>query len=168
MTEINLLARVFPTNLTKDGKTQYVDVQVDARDSRASGQTNLHLRSERVERDDNKPRWSYGVPYSTNQMAEIIKAAGPNREPIANKDGTQIGTVYGFKANVMPVTRGTGLVVNTKSVQPSDFEVDGDTLNNQFDSVRAAALMRAVQGRAPAAEQTGVAEQAKVNEPAIG
>lgn len=101
MTGVNLIAKVYKTGITKDGKSQYIDVQVDARDPRGPEQTNLHLRSERVTGDDGKTRFNNGAPYSVGQMAEIAKAAGPNTEPILDKGGKEVGTLYGFKGNVM-------------------------------------------------------------------
>lgn len=105
-------------------------------------------------------------------MEEIVKAAGPNTEPINDKDGNQIGTLYGFKGNVMPASRGVGLVVNTKSVEASEFKVDSNTLDNQFASMRAAREAQASQ-QAQAPGQTAEVEQAveqtaEVEEPAVG
>ncbi|MFF8914185.1 hypothetical protein ACF08M_12875 [Streptomyces sp. NPDC015032] len=171
MTGVNLIARVYDNGKTRDGKSHYADVQVDARDPRGPEQTNLHLKSERVKSDDGKTRYNNGAPYSVGQMEEIVKAAGPNKEPILDKDGNSVGTVYGFKGNVMPATRGTGLVVNTKSVEASEFKVDDKTLDNQFASMRAAreaqAAAKESQAQAPAldAEQQQVVE---VDEPAVG
>lgn len=173
MTGVNLIAKVYKNGGTKDGKSQYADVQVDARDPRGPEQTNLHLKSERVAGEDGTVRYDNGAPYSTRQMEEIAKAAGPNTQPILDKGGNEVGTVYGFKANVMPATRGTGLVVNTKSVTPSEFKVDGKTLNNQFTSMRAArdaqAAAKESQAQAPAseAEQERTAD-AEIGEPAVG
>ncbi|MDX3274762.1 MULTISPECIES: hypothetical protein [Streptomyces] len=173
MTGVNLIAKVYKNGVTKDGKSQYADVQLDARDPRGPEQTNLHLKSDRVQGEDGKVRYNNGAPYSTGQMEEIIKAAGPNTEPILNKDGNEVGTIYGFKGNVMPATRGTGLVVNTKSVEASEFKVDDKTLDNQFASMRAAREARAAakesraQAPAPEAKQEQAAE-VEVDEPAVG
>lgn len=167
MTGVNLIARVYDNSKTKDGKSVFADVQVDARDPRGPGQTNLHLRSERQVGDDGVPRFNNGAPYSVGQMEELIKAAGPNKEPLLDKDGAQIGTLYGFKGNVMPASRGTGLVVNTKSVEPSDFKVDGTTLDNQFASVRVAKEAQAA-AQAPATPQVAEVEQSAELEPAVG
>ncbi|MFF4409507.1 hypothetical protein [Streptomyces sp. NPDC001404] len=171
MIGVNLIAKVYKSGVTKDGKSQYVDVQLDARDPRGPAQTDLHLKSDRVQGEDGRVRYNSGVPYSTGQMEEIIKAAGPNTEPILNKDGTEVGTIYGFKGNVMPATRGTGLVVNTKSVEASEFKVDDKTLDNQFVSMRAAREARAAakesQAQAPAPE-TKHEQAAEVDGPAVG
>ncbi|MGW6600521.1 hypothetical protein [Streptomyces sp. NPDC055036] len=172
MTEVNLIAKVYKNGVTKDGRTHYADVQIDARDARGPEQTSLHLRSDRTRGDDGKIHYNNGAPYSTGQIEEIARAAGPNTKPILNKDGNEIGTLYGFKGNVMPATHGTGLVVNTKSVKASEFKVDERTLDNQFTSMRAAseaAAARKVKTPAPEAEPT--AEQAAagaIEEPAVG
>ncbi|MCJ0875195.1 hypothetical protein [Streptomyces sp. AP-93] len=171
MTGVNLIAKVYKNGGTKDGKSQYADVQIDARDPRGPEQTNLHLKSDRVQGEDGKVRYNNGAPYSTGQMEEIVKAAGPNTEPILDKGGNEVGTIYGFKGNVMPATRGTGLVVNTKSVEASEFKVDDKTLNNQFASMRTAreAQAAAKEAQAQALALGGEQEQAvEVDEPAVG
>lgn len=173
MTGVNLVAVVYDNGATKDGKSHYADVQVDARDPRGPGQTNLHLKSDRVKGPDGKTRFNNGAPYSISQLDEIKQAAGPNTEPVNDKDGNQVGTLYGVKGNVMPANRGTGLVINTKSVEASEFKVDANTLDNQFASIKAAkeaqAAAKSNQAEAPAAEQTAQAEQsADVEEPAVG
>ncbi|MFD7668099.1 hypothetical protein [Streptomyces sp. NPDC059788] len=169
MTGVNLIARVYGHGKTEDGKSQYADIQVDARDPRGPEQTNLHLKSDRMKSEDGKVRYNNGAPYSVDQMEEIAKAAGPNTEPILDKGGNAVGIVYGFKGNVMPATRGAGLVVNTKSVEASEFKVDDKTLDNQFRSMKAAAAVgkasKESQAEAPAPE----AEQgqaAEADEPA--
>ena len=138
MTGVNLLAKVYDNGVTKDGKFRFVDAQIDARDQRGPAQTNLHLTSQRVTDKDGKTRYNNGAAYSTGQFEEIAKAAGPNFEPITNKDGEEIGRIYAVKANVMPSTKGNGLVLNTKSLEQSDFKVDGQTMDNQFASMKAA------------------------------
>ncbi|MFD9867492.1 hypothetical protein ACFXI8_23710 [Streptomyces niveus] len=171
MTGVNLIAKVYKNGVTKGGKSQYADVQLDARDPRGPEQTNLHLRSDQVQGEDGKVRYRNGVPYSTDQMEEIARAAGPNTAPILNKDGIEVGTVYGFKGNVMPAARGTGLVVNTKSVRVSEFVVDDKTLDNQFTSMRAARASRAAAAESQAQGPTSAAKQeqaAEVDEPAVG
>lgn len=175
MTGVNLIAKVYDNGATKDGKSHYADIQVDARDSRGPEQSNLHLKSERVKGPDGKERFANTAPYSVGQLEEIVKAAGPNSEPLLNKDGEKVGTVYGFKGNVMPASRGTGLVVNTKSVEASDFKVDAKTLDNQFASMKAAKEAQAAAKQSQAgpeqtaqAEQVAEAEAPAVEEPAVG
>lgn len=175
MTGINLIAKSFHNSVTKDGKSQYLDIQIDARDPRGPDQTNLHLVSERQQTDDGKTRFNNGAPYSASQFEEIKKAAGDNLTPILNKDGEEIGTVYGIKGNVMPASRGTGLVMNTKTLGASEFSVDAKTLDSQFGSMRAAKA--AADAKAPEAETSAqsqgeaaveTAVAVGVDEPAVG
>lgn len=170
MTGVNLIAKVYYNGATNDGKSHYADIQVDARDSRGPEQSNLHMKSERVKGPDGKERFANTAPYSVGQLEEIVKAAGPNTEPLLNKDGEKVGTVYGFKGNVMPASRGTGLVVNTKSVEASDFKVDAKTLDNQFASMKAAKEAQAAAKQSQAGpEQTAQAEQVvEAEAPAVG
>jgi hypothetical protein len=171
MTGVNLIAKVYDNGKTKDGKSHYADVQVDARDARGPEQSNLHLKSERIQRPDGKQGFNNSAPYSVGQLEEIVKAAGPNKEPIKDKDGIEVGTLYGFKGNVMPASRGTGLVVNTKSVEASDFKVDANTLDNQFASMKAAKETQsaAKEAQTAAPEQAAEVEQSvEVEEPAVG
>lgn len=157
---VNLIAVTHENNATKDGKTQYFDVQVDARDRRGADQTNLHLVSDRVEKDG-VTRYNNGAPYRASQFEAIKATAGPNSEPITNKAGERIGTAYGIKADLMPSGTGKGLLINTQTLAQSDFKVDQDTLDHQF-----AAMKTAKQARAAATNETEVATQAEVPSPA--
>lgn len=173
MTGVNLIARVYRNGATKDGKSHYIDIQVDARDSRGREQTNLHLKSERVPGEGGKIRFNNKAPYSVGQLQEIVQVAGPNTEPLRSRDNEEVGTLYGFKGNVMPASRGPGLVVNTNRIEPSDFKVDATTLDNQFTSMRdarkAQAAAKGAQVAVPTAEQAAESERpAELEEPAIG
>lgn len=167
MTGVNLLAKVYNNGVTKDGKTIFVDAQIDARDQRGPGQINLHLTSQKVTDKDGKTRYNNGAAYSQGQFEEIARVAGPNFEPITNKDNEVIGKVYAVKANLMPSTKGNGLVVNTKSLGHSDFKVDGQTLDNQFASMKAAkeAAKSAQTKEAPAAEAQAAAPEQTADVP---
>lgn len=138
MTGVNLLAKTFNNNLTKDGKTRFIDVQVDHRDPRGPEQTNLHLVSQRTQDKDGQTRFNNGAPYSKSQFVKIVDAAGPNSEPIVDKDGQEIGRVYAVKANVMPSSKGNGLVLNSESLTHSDHKIDAKTMDGQFASMKAA------------------------------
>lgn len=138
MTGVNLLAKTFNNNVTKDGKTRFIDIQVDHRDPRGPEQTNLHLVSQRTQDKDGKTRFNNGAPYSTGQFDKIVEAAGPNSEAILDKGGQEIGRVYAVKANVMPSSKGTGLVLNSESLTQSDHRIDATTMDGQFASMKAA------------------------------
>ncbi|WP_026820065.1 hypothetical protein [Arthrobacter castelli] len=175
-TGVNLVAKTFDNNVTKDGKTRFLDVQVDHRDERGKSETNLHLTSNRTVGDDGQTRYNNGAPYSAGQFDKIAEAAGPNVEPIANADGEKIGQLYGVKANVMPSAKGNGLVLNSESLGGSDFDIDSQTMDGQFSSMREARDARATEQQAtaePAAEQTAGVEAetervAESEEPQLG
>jgi hypothetical protein len=166
MKAVNLIAVTYDNSVTKDGKSRYLDVQVNAQDQRGPGQSNLHLVTERVKRDG-KERINNGAPYSTAQFDAIKEAAGTNVVRLSN--GAE---VYSVKADLMPSSRKSGLVLNTKTVESSDFTIDDKVLDNQFASAKAAKEAKAseapqaaeAQAEAPQAE----AVEAKVDEPALG
>lgn len=163
MKAVNLIAVTYPNSVTKDGKSRYMDVQIDARDSRGPGQTNLHLVTERVKDKEGKDRINNGAPYSTAQFAAIKEAAGANVTVLPN--GAE---VYAVKADLMPSSRKTGLVLNTKTVAASEHAIDAKVLDNQFASAKAAKEAKA---EAPAAEAQAEAQaeaaEARVDEPAL-
>lgn len=161
MTGVNLLARTFDNNVTKDGKTRFVDVQLDARDSRGANQTNLHLMSTRTTDDKGKVRFNNGAPYSASQFEKMVETAGPNHEPILDKDGQTIGHTFAVKANVMPSSKGSGLVINTDTLEQSDFKIDDKTMDNQFASMKEA---RVAQQEAREAAQTAAESQVEAPE----
>lgn len=172
MSGVNLLAKTFNNNRTKDGKTQFFDIQVDHRDKQGQGQTNLHLVSSKTTGPDGKSRFNNGAPYSAGQFEKIAEAAGPNVEPIANADGEEVGKVYAIKADLMPSSRGNGLVLNSESLGQSDFKVDDKTMTGQFQSMHAAREQLKSQPSREAEAETQTAEAVKneavVEEPAVG
>lgn len=174
---VNILARTFHNAATKDGKAQFIDMQMDHRDAQAAGQTNLHLTSSKSKDENGKTVYNNSSAYSTSQYEAIQEKAGPNTEPIVNKDGEEIGQVLAFKANVMPSPKGNGALVNTKTLDQSDHKLESNTLDNQYGAMKeateAAKANRAAQKDAPeaAAETTAPeaeAAEAESNEPALG
>ena len=170
MTDVNLVAVTYDNSTTKDGKeSQYLDVQVDGRDPRGKGQTNLHLVSERTE-FEGKTRYNNSAPYTKKQFDAIKEAAGDNKTPVINKDGQEVGTLYAVKASVMPAGTGKGLVINTaKPMSTSEFKVDAKTLTGQMDAVRDAKAAKAAakEAAAPAPEAEQQVEQAAELEPSV-
>jgi hypothetical protein len=163
---VNLIAVTYPNNVTKDGKSRYMDVQIDARDSRGPAQTNLHLVTERV-KHEGKERINNGAPYSTAQFAAIKEAAGTN--VVTLPSGAE---VYAVKADLMPSSRKTGLVLNTKTLASSEHTIDAKVLDNQFASAKAAKEAKAESAKAAEAEAQveapeAEAAEARVDEPAM-
>lgn len=165
MKAVNLIAVTYPNNATKDGKSQYMDVQIDARDSRGPEQSNLHLVTQRVEHEG-KTRINNGAPYSAAQFAAIKEAAGTNAVKLPS--GAE---VYAVKADVMPAGRNSGLVLNTKTLAASEHAIDAKVLDNQFASAKAAKEAKAESAKAAEAEAQvetpAVEAEAKVDEPAL-
>jgi len=165
MKAVNLIAVTYPNNATKDGKSQYLDVQIDARDSRGPEQSNLHLVTNRV-KHDGKDRINNGAPYSTAQFTAIKEAAGTNVVKLPS--GAEI---YAVKADVMPSGRNSGLVLNSKTLAASEHAIDAKVLDNQFASAKAAkearAASQAVEAEAQALAPQAEAAEAKVDEPAM-
>jgi hypothetical protein len=156
MTNINLIVKTHFNNVTKNGKSQFLDAMVDHRDPRGPSQTNLHLVSRKQEHNG-KTSYNNGAGYSMDQFEKIKAAAGPNTEPVTNKDGEQIGEAFAIKASVMPAKG--GLIINTnKRIDQSDFKMEPNTLNNQFESMKAAKQARQ-------AEKTAEAQQAQTAQP---
>lgn len=165
MTGVNLIVSTFDNNVTKDGKTRFLDAQIDHRDPRAAGQTNLHLISNKVEGADGKARYNNGAAYTAqgkdggkSQFEQLVETAGPNVEPIL-KDGKPVGQRFAVKANLMPSSKGNGLVVNIKSLEQSDFKLDGKTMDGQIASVKAAVETRNATKAAQAEAKAAAPEQ---------
>lgn len=152
--------------------TQWLDVQVDARDPRGKDDTNLHLYSERHQANG-QTRYSNGAAYSQRQFEAIKEAAGPNQEPVLDVQGNRVGTLYAVKADVTKAAVGNGLIINTKAdkdgnvhIGQSDFKVEKDTLANQFAAMRAAkaALQESKAAKAANEKQADAPEQVQESE----
>lgn len=168
-TGVNLLAIVHDNGVTKDGKSQYIDFQVDARDPRVAKDPNLHLYSEQDGAEGSK-RYNNGAPYSMSQMDKIKEAAGPNVRPLLNVENEQIGMVYGVKGNVLqPSADGRKKAVNTKTLAQSEFLVETDTVAAQYDHMRevSATLRAEREAKAAEAPQTEATSEAEVIEAEI-
>lgn len=178
MGKVNVLLRVYTNAVTKDGKTLFADAQLDARDPRAAGQDNLHFVSNRTKDENGKTRFNNTAAYAQSQFDSLVAAAGDNVQPILDKDGAEIGNVYALQGDVMPNSRGNGVIVNTnKELGASDFVIDDKTMDNQYAAMKEArdakATAKAAKAEAPAPEQTAEAAveteaEVEANEPAIG
>lgn len=164
MTDVNLVAVWYDNGVSKDKdgnvKSQFIDFQVDSRDPRGPGQTNLHLVSERQTRKDGTKGWNVNAGYAAtskdperpSQLEAIKAAAGDNITKMPN--GSTVATL---KASVKPSTHVSGLVVSTdKPMGPSDHEVHPDIINDQFASVNAAKAV--VEAKKEAAKEAAPVE----------
>lgn len=173
MKDVNLVGRIYDNAYSKNGKTGFVDLQVDARDQRGPGQVNLHLKSERQKLDDGRTVYNNTAAYSADQVQTMLEAAGDQVQPILNKEGVEIGKEFCVKGDLMTSSSSTGLVLNTKTVGASDFKIDDKTIDNQFASMKEAKEARAAE-RAAAKEAPEVAAEVTTEvemeqeEPALG
>ena len=172
---VNLLARVYDSNVTKDGKVHFIDVQIDHRDAEhvtgdPQNDRDLHLSS--VRDKGSKSGWNHNAPYQQSQLDKIVESAGPNKRPILNQAGEKIGTDYAIKANVMPGRARYSHIINTKTVGQSDFQMDDDTVQGQYDTMHnakeaikadeAAKAAKAAEAKAAPAPETEVEAEPEV------
>lgn len=156
MKAVNLIVVTYDNSATKDGKSQYLDVQIDARDERGPGQTNLHLLTRRTKDKEGNDRVTNGGPYSTGQYDDIKETAGPTGA-VALPKGAK---VYAVKADVMPGRTG-GLVLNTKTLQASDFDIDDKVIDNQFASVKEAKAAKTAAAEAAVVTEASTTAEAQ-------
>lgn len=145
---------------TGEIRSHYLDARLHPEDARAAGQTTLALVTDK----DPKSRSGYSNtrPYSASQMDSIKEAAGDNVAPLLTKDGTEVGKIYGVKADVL--FNDGGAIVNTKTVEKSEMSVgavDGKDIQTRiFDSQSQARQARDAAKASKAAEAQAEAPQA--------
>lgn len=176
MTNRSLLVITYPNSVTKNGKTQYADVQLNADEPDAAGKTDLHVSSVRKTLPENvaaklgkKFDWVNTQPYSMSQLDAIKEAAGDNFVVAPKADGTPGPTVYSVTASLMPVKSG-GLIINVKKPMGPGPEIDTDVLSKQFKSMQLAKEAKAkeaavekeaeveIEAEAPAVEENEIQE----------
>lgn len=183
MTDVQLLAITYPNNVTKDGKTRYLDIQVNADDPRVEGQTNLHAVTKREKGADGKDRYNSSAPYTLeskdgNEPSQYdkIKEAGQTVE-VPGRNGKDGPTVTSFTGSLM--VKNGQLLVNTAKPLTAGPEIDQNVLTKQFEATKAnkeartaaaEAEKNAPQAEAPSAEAegAGVEDPAKDDGPGLG
>lgn len=143
MKGVELFVMAYDSNVHKDKETgeiknHYLDVRMHPEDRRADKQSNLALVSKTKEYDGKKV-YDNKAPYAAKQMDAIKEAAGDNKTPLLTKDGKEIGTIYGVKADLM-VGNGRNLLINTKTLESTDKSVQPDAegksvLTRSFEKV---------------------------------
>ena len=167
----NLVATVYEDAKTEKGGA-FAQVQLDARDEHAPGNTTLNLTSKLKEYNGEK-RYDNGAHYSKDQIDKIVEAAGDNKYEGKTPQGKAF-TSYGIKADLMKANDGSGLIVNTKRpLEASEFAVDGETFDRQVKSVQEARASRAAakEEKAPeASKEAGASQEVEVEqeEPEVG
>ena len=176
---VNLAVDVYDSSVYADDKGEvrkhYLDVSVHKDDERFTGQTVPNLRFSKKAGQDGKPdQFETKVGYTPGQLTAIEEAAGDNKTALLDKDGKQVGTTYGIKANLF--VKEDHLMVNTKTVGPSELSVvtepGGPTYREQvFQAVK---INRDAKKEAAAAGATATVEAEaapavqREEEPALG
>lgn len=128
----NLVVVALDNHKDKDGKGQYLDVQLNADDIRPNtpeaGQANLHA----VTRKGKDGRTSNEAFYAKSQFEAIQKAAGDNVQPIMStkEPGKQIGSVYSVTADLTYGKNG-GLAIDTNKPMSEGPAIPADILKQQ-------------------------------------
>lgn len=127
-TERDLIVVSFDNQVTKDGKTRYLDVQMNREglSETEKENSNLHLHSTSQTLEDGTKRYNNAVPYAMSQYDKLKEAAGDN--VIRLESGAE---VFAVKASLTKGSKG-GYVINTqKPIEASEFKLDADVLKKQ-------------------------------------
>lgn len=95
----------------------YANAQMHPDSQLAEGQRSLSLST----RKDDKGKYNSNVRYTPKQIEAMGTAAGDNTAPLLDKDGGEVGKIYGVKGDVFFNNGQT--VINTKSIEKSDLSV---------------------------------------------
>lgn len=159
MTNRKLLVVTYPNNVTKDGKTQYLDVQLHAEDELAAGQSNLHAVTERRKDSKGVERINSTKPYSIEKQYNKILEAGQTVE-LPERNGKPGPSVTSIEASMF--IRDGALLINTAKDIKAGPEIDETVLDKQYAAMKAAkeakAAAKAAEAEAPEAEQTAEVE----------
>lgn len=163
MSGIELVVVEYPNAHSKDGARFFLDAQVRPVEG-VTPQQVPHLVSKKRE-FDGRTVFDHQAGYSVSQRDAIVAAAGDNFVQMPERDGHPGPRVYAVKADVMPASgKQTGLVINTKTLEPSELAID----DKIFDELRAAskAAKEANEARKAAEKeaQAEVAAEAQVEE----
>lgn len=133
MRGVELVVVEYPNAHSKAGDRFFLDAQVRPVEGVAPQQV-PHLVSKKRELDG-RTVYDHQAGYSASQRDAIAAAAGDNFVQMPERDGHPGPCVYAVKADVMPASgKQTGLVINTKTLEPSELAID----DKIFDELRAA------------------------------
>lgn len=133
MSGVELVVVEYPNAHSKAGDRFFLDAQVRPVEGVAP-QRVPHLVSKKRELDG-RTVYNYQAGYSVSQRDAIVAAAGDNFVQMPERDGHPGPRVYAVKADVIPASgKQTGLVISTKTLEPSELAID----DKIFDELRAA------------------------------
>ena len=133
MSGVELVVVEYPNAHSKNGARFFLDAQVRPVEG-VTPQQVPHLVSKKRELDG-RTVYDHQAGYSVSQRDAIVAAAGDNFVQMPERGGHPGPRVYAVKADVMPASgKQTGLVINTKTLEPSELAID----DKIFDELRAA------------------------------
>ena len=165
MKSVELVVVEYPNAHSKDGKRAFLDVMVRPVEG-AAPQRVPHLVLTKKELDG-KTVYDYQAGYSASQRDAFVAAAGDNIVQMPDRNGRPGPTVYAIQADVMSASgKQTGLVINSKTVKPSELEpIDKNILDTIYAASKAAAEADKARKAAEKEAQTEAAAEAQVSEP---
>ena len=167
MKSVELVVVEYPNAHSKDGKRVFLDAMVRPVEG-AAPQRVPHLVSTKKELDG-RTVFDHQVGYSASQRDAFIAAAGDNVVQMPDRNGRPGPTVYAIQADVMSASgKQTGLVINSKTVKPSELEpIDENILDTIYASSKAAAEADKARKAAEKEAQTEAAAEVQVSEPEV-
>lgn len=167
MKSVELVVVEYPNAHSKDGKRAFLDVMVRPVEG-AAPQRVPHLVSTKKELDG-KTVYDHQAGYSKSQLDTIALAAKDNVVQMPERNGRSGPKVYAIKADVMSASgKQKGLVINTKTVKPSELEpIDTTILYQIYAASKAAAEADKARKAAEKEAQTEAAAEAQVSEPEV-
>lgn len=167
MKSVELVVVEYPNAHSKDGKRVFLDAMVRPVEG-AAPQRVPHLVSTKKELDG-RTVFDHQAGYSASQRDAFIAAAGDNIVQMPERNGRPGPTVYAIQADVMSASgKQTGLVINSKTVKPSELEpIDENILDTIYAASKAAAEADKARKAAEKEAQTEAAAEAQVSEPEV-
>lgn len=167
MKSVELVVVEYSNAHSKDGKRAFLDVMVRPVEG-AAPQRVPHLVSTKKELDG-KTVYDHQAGYSASQRDAFVTAAGDNIVQMPDRNGRPGPTVYAIQADVMSASgKQTGLVINSKTVKPSELEpINENILDTIYAASKAAAEADKARKAAEKEAQTEAAAEAQVSEPEV-
>lgn len=138
-----------------------VDVMLDHRDRGGRKQANPHAVTYQMEGRDRPSNIEF---YSGKQVEAMLEAAGPNVIEMTSKSGEVTGRMLAVKGDFFKNSgQKGGVVLNTKTLQSSDFDLTPETLTELYASMHEARLEKDAAKQAPQAEAEAQIEDKQVS-----
>lgn len=163
MSGVELVVVEYPNAHSKNGARFFLDAQVRPVEGVAP-QRVPHLVSETRELDG-RTVYDHQAGYSASQRDAIVAAAGDNFVQMPERNGHPGPCVYAVKADVMPASgKQSGLVINTKTLEPSELPITDKIFEELKASSKAAKEANEARKAAEKEAQVEVAAEAQVEE----